>query len=47
VKDSDSISKDEAKYRIINRYPEKNEKIRKDVEKKLYEVFKKYENKND
>ena len=40
---ADVINKDKIKLRIINRYPNEDLKNRKDVEKKLFEIFKKYE----
>jgi hypothetical protein len=40
----ETIHKEKMNYRIINRHPEDNSKNTKDIEKRLFEIFKKYEN---
>ena len=39
----DKISKDKMNFRVINRYPENKNGSSKDIEKRLFDVFKKYE----
>jgi len=39
----DTIKKDKVSYTVINRYPEENSKKIKHIEKRLFEIFKKYE----
>ena len=39
----DKINKDKMNFRIINRYPEHKINNSKDIEKRLFDVFKKYE----
>jgi len=44
VKNSDEVNNEKKNFRVVNRYPDDNLKNTKDAEKKLYEVFRKYEN---
>ena len=39
----DKISKDKMNFRVVNRYPENKISNSKDIEKRLFDVFKKYE----
>ena len=39
----DTINEGKMNFKVINRYPENNSKNTKDIEKRLFEIFKKYE----
>ena len=39
----DQINKDKMNFRVINHYPENKISKSKDIEKRLFDVFKKYE----
>jgi len=39
----DAIKKDKMSFKVINRYPKEKPKSAKDIEKRLFEIFKKYE----
>ena len=39
----DQLSKEKMNFKVINNYPEHNLANMKSIEKKLFEVFKKYE----
>ena len=39
----DIINKENMNFRVLNYYPESNPKNSKDIEKRLFEIFKKYE----
>jgi len=41
---TDIIQKEKMSFRVIHLRPESNPKNPKDVERKLFEIFKKYEN---
>jgi len=43
VKTTHTISKDKMNFRIIHHRPKDNPKKRKEIEKRLFEIFKKYE----
>jgi len=39
----DVIDKEKMKFKVLNKYPEKDLKNSENIEKRLFEVFKKYE----
>jgi len=38
-----TITRDKMNFRVLNRYPKKDLKDTKDIERRLFEIFKKYE----
>jgi len=42
-KHTDTICEDKMQFRVINLHPDKDSKSSKNIEKQLFEIFKKYE----